>query len=65
MDIKTIMFEEGDFLLLCSDGLSNKVSEKEMSDILTNEDHFGCKKQERLFRLPMIMAAKITLPLQL
>ena len=27
IDIKTIMFEEGDFLLLCSDGLSNKVNE--------------------------------------
>ena len=27
MDIKTIVFEEGDFLLLCSDGLSNKVHE--------------------------------------
>ncbi|MFL6516635.1 MAG: protein phosphatase, partial [Bacillus sp. (in: firmicutes)] len=26
------------FLLLCSDGLSNKVSEKEMVQILQNED---------------------------
>lgn len=38
MDIKTIIFEEGDILLLCSDGLSNKVNEKEMSAILTNEE---------------------------
>jgi PPM family protein phosphatase len=38
MDVKTIIFEEGDILLLCSDGLSNKVNEKEMSAILTNED---------------------------
>lgn len=38
MDIKTIMFEEGDCLLLCSDGLSNKVSEKEMTEILLGED---------------------------
>ena len=38
MDIKTIIFEEGDILLLCSDGLSNKVNEKELSAILTNED---------------------------
>lgn len=37
MDIKTITFEEGDILLLCSDGLSNKVSEKEMADILGND----------------------------
>ena len=26
------MFEEGDFLLLCSDGLSNKVSKEELID---------------------------------
>lgn len=38
MDIKTIIFEEGDILLLCSDGLSNKVNEKEMSTILKNEE---------------------------
>ncbi|MFE8699027.1 Stp1/IreP family PP2C-type Ser/Thr phosphatase [Cytobacillus sp. FJAT-54145] len=38
MDIKTIMFEDGDKLLLCSDGLSNKVSESEMLSILKNED---------------------------
>ncbi|MBX9972352.1 Stp1/IreP family PP2C-type Ser/Thr phosphatase [Cytobacillus firmus] len=34
MDIKTITFEEGDLLLLCSDGLSNKVAVAEMSEIL-------------------------------
>ncbi len=38
IDFKTIMFEEGDYLLLCSDGLSNKVNEKEMIQILQNED---------------------------
>jgi PPM family protein phosphatase len=38
MDIKTIMFEEGDVLLICSDGLSNKVSNQEMNEILVNED---------------------------
>lgn len=38
MDTKTIMFEEGDFLLLCSDGLSNKVTENEMVTILKNGD---------------------------
>jgi PPM family protein phosphatase len=37
MDIKTIIFEEGDILLLCSDGLSNKVSEQEMMGILQSE----------------------------
>lgn len=38
IDIKTIMFEEGDYLLLCSDGLSNKVSDKKMMEILESED---------------------------
>ncbi|WP_394232572.1 Stp1/IreP family PP2C-type Ser/Thr phosphatase [Niallia oryzisoli] len=36
MDIKTILFEEGDRLLLCSDGLSNKVTETEIVNILEN-----------------------------
>jgi PPM family protein phosphatase len=38
IDIKTIMFEEEDYLLLCSDGLSNKVNEGEMLSILQNEE---------------------------
>lgn len=36
MDTKTIMFEEGDFLLLCSDGLSNKVTEEELKSALNH-----------------------------
>ncbi|MCM3569111.1 Stp1/IreP family PP2C-type Ser/Thr phosphatase [Neobacillus mesonae] len=43
IDIKTIIFEEGDILLLCSDGLSNKVNLKEMSDILLNDDQLDVK----------------------
>lgn len=39
MDIRTIMFEEGDVLLLCSDGLSNKVSTDEMVSILKNAEN--------------------------
>ncbi|MEH6940502.1 Stp1/IreP family PP2C-type Ser/Thr phosphatase [Bacillus sp. JJ722] len=35
MDILTIVFEEGDSLLLCSDGLSNKVSEQDMQAVIT------------------------------
>ncbi|WML49313.1 Stp1/IreP family PP2C-type Ser/Thr phosphatase [Neobacillus sp. PS3-34] len=38
MDICTIMFEEGDRLLLCSDGLSDRVKETEMMEILTNDE---------------------------
>lgn len=37
MDIKTIAFEEGDKLLLCSDGLSNKVSIEEMEKLLKED----------------------------
>ncbi|PLS16843.1 protein phosphatase [Bacillus sp. M6-12] len=36
MDTITIGFEEGDLLLLCSDGLSNKVSQSEMLDVITS-----------------------------
>ncbi len=38
MDIKTIVFEEGDMLLLCSDGLSNKVADDEMERIITSDE---------------------------
>ncbi|MFJ7728980.1 Stp1/IreP family PP2C-type Ser/Thr phosphatase [Neobacillus sp. NPDC097160] len=43
MDIKTIIFEEGDVLLLCSDGLSNKVNETEMMEILLSENNLDQK----------------------
>lgn len=43
IDLKTIMFEEGDFLLLCSDGLSNKVSDQEMMHILKSDDPLEAK----------------------
>ncbi|WP_079508388.1 Stp1/IreP family PP2C-type Ser/Thr phosphatase [Mesobacillus jeotgali] len=38
MDVKTIIFEEEDVLLLCSDGLSNKVSQEEMESIITDKE---------------------------
>lgn len=34
IDIKTITFEENDMLLLCSDGLSNKLNEQEINQII-------------------------------
>jgi PPM family protein phosphatase len=40
MDIMTIMFEEGDKLFLCSDGLSNKVTELEMKETLLQDVSF-------------------------
>ncbi|MGE7661853.1 Stp1/IreP family PP2C-type Ser/Thr phosphatase [Peribacillus sp. NPDC097197] len=36
MDITTVIFEEQDMLLLCSDGLTNKVSEVELEEMLNN-----------------------------
>ncbi|OCA85493.1 protein phosphatase [Bacillus sp. FJAT-27225] len=50
MDISTIMFEEGDVLLLCSDGLSNKVSEHEMEETLKSETDLT-EKAARLISL--------------
>lgn len=38
IDLKTIMFEQGDLLLLCSDGLSNKISTEKMLEILQNNE---------------------------
>lgn len=46
MDVKTIIFEEDDKLLLCSDGLSNKVTEAEMSNILKGNQSLAEKATE-------------------
>ena len=40
MDISTVIFEEDDMILLCSDGLSNKLSEQEMVEIIKNDQPF-------------------------
>lgn len=50
IDVKTITFEKGDLLLLCSDGLSNKVTEQEMKEILT-QPHSLEDKVEQLVHL--------------
>ncbi|MBS4193936.1 Stp1/IreP family PP2C-type Ser/Thr phosphatase [Lederbergia citri] len=50
MDISTITFEEGNKLLLCSDGLSNKVSNAEMLKILTDQTDLN-EKADALIQL--------------
>ncbi|MFT4413516.1 Stp1/IreP family PP2C-type Ser/Thr phosphatase [Fredinandcohnia humi] len=50
MDTKTLILEDGDKLLICSDGLSNKVSEGELKEILENKESIE-QKAERLIQL--------------
>ncbi|MFJ7746989.1 Stp1/IreP family PP2C-type Ser/Thr phosphatase [Peribacillus sp. NPDC097295] len=45
MDITTIIFEEQDMLLLCSDGLTNKVSESELEEMINNGQSLEEKAQ--------------------
>jgi PPM family protein phosphatase len=45
LDVKTISTDEHDMLLLCSDGLSNKVSEQMMVHVLTSDDTLEHKAQ--------------------
>ena len=40
-DISVVTLEEGDYLLLCSDGLFNKVDKVEMHDTITESDSLG------------------------
>ncbi|GLY10535.1 Stp1/IreP family PP2C-type Ser/Thr phosphatase [Bacillus badius] len=49
-DYYTVMFEQGDALLLCSDGLSNKLAQQEMQRILEAELSIE-EKAESLIRM--------------
>ena len=46
VDVKTITFEQGDCLLLCSDGLSNKVSDLELKQTLETEKRLEEKAKQ-------------------
>ncbi|WP_449539964.1 Stp1/IreP family PP2C-type Ser/Thr phosphatase [Ferdinandcohnia sp. Marseille-Q9671] len=46
MDIKTLILEEGDMLLICSDGLSNKVADEELKNILESEKSIEAKGEQ-------------------
>jgi PPM family protein phosphatase len=45
IDMKTIILEEGDLLLLCSDGLTNKVQESELNHVLHKNEELEKKAQ--------------------
>lgn len=50
MDVSTIVFEEEDMLLLCSDGLSNKITDETMAEELKN-NHPLSEKGKNLVQL--------------
>lgn len=50
MDTKTITFEEGDKILLCSDGLSDKVTNQEMESILKEQGNVE-EKADKLIQM--------------
>lgn len=50
MDLKTLILDEGDMLLICSDGLSNKVPEAELKSILESDESIE-NKSEKLIQL--------------
>ena len=50
VDIKTIICDEDDRLLLCSDGLSNKLTSEELEQILRSEKPVAEKANEYIQR---------------
>lgn len=50
VDVKSIEIEKGDLLLLCSDGLSNKVSDEKLQEILLADSALN-EKGERFIHL--------------
>ena len=50
IDIRTIILDENDYLLLCSDGLSNKLSEQDIISIIQQDSSLG-EKGNRLIAL--------------
>ena len=50
IDTKTVEFENGDFLILCTDGLTNKVSDNEIYNIVASEAELE-KKADQLINL--------------
>lgn len=51
VDIRTLPLEEDGYLLLCSDGLTNKVSDEELISILHNSEMSLIEKAEQMINL--------------
>lgn len=51
VDIRTLPLEEDGYLLLCSDGLTNKVSDEELISILHNSEMLLQEKAEQMINL--------------
>ncbi|MYL70914.1 Stp1/IreP family PP2C-type Ser/Thr phosphatase [Halobacillus litoralis] len=47
-DVKTMEFEENDRLLLCTDGLTNKVTDEELSELKTFEGNWSSFTQQMI-----------------
>ncbi|ART76300.1 Stp1/IreP family PP2C-type Ser/Thr phosphatase [Sutcliffiella horikoshii] len=50
IDIKTITYDDPGYILLCSDGLSDKVKDRELVEVLNNGTHALSEKAEELIR---------------
>ena len=46
IDTITVDFDKGDYLILCTDGLSNKVSDKEIAEILSKDENLENKADQ-------------------
>ncbi|MCP8970183.1 Stp1/IreP family PP2C-type Ser/Thr phosphatase [Ectobacillus ponti] len=47
-DLKTLILEQGDMLLLCSDGLSNKISAEQMKQVLLSNQEMEQKGRQMI-----------------
>ncbi|QFT88822.1 Serine/threonine phosphatase stp [Bacillus sp. THAF10] len=50
IDVKTITYDDPGYVLLCSDGLSDKVSQREIAEVLLNDDQDVSEKAHDLIK---------------
>ncbi|GAA3323428.1 hypothetical protein GCM10020331_047260 [Ectobacillus funiculus] len=63
LDVKTLVLEQGDQMLLCSDGLSNKVSHEQLKHILHADGEIEKKRASSSSNSPMTVVERIILRL--